>query len=83
MRMPVFYDPNAPKQATNLTVNRDLLRIAKALDIRLSTVMEQALEAAVKRKLAEQWLAENADAVSSYNELVERVGVFSDSVRMF
>ena len=77
------YDDAAPKKATNLSVNSDLLRKARDLDINLSSVLEQALEQTVMRRLAEQWLEENRSAIESYNEHVERHGVFSDGVRGF
>lgn len=81
--MAANYDIAAPKKATNLTLNEDLVRTAKRLEIPLSSVTEAALVKAVKEKLAEQWLAENGDAISEYNKMVERDGVFSDSVRLF
>ncbi|PMX03273.1 plasmid maintenance protein CcdB [Pseudomonas sp. FW215-R2] len=45
--------------------------------------MRQALAEALRRKQSEQWLAENCEAVHTYNEYVEAQGVFSDSVRSF
>ena len=43
-----LYDVKAPKKATNLSLNSDLLKKSKALDINLSATLEQAL----KEKLA-------------------------------
>jgi len=77
------YDDTAPKKATNLSINSDLLRKARELDINLSSALEQALEQIVKRRLYETWLEENRAAIESYNEHVERHGVFSDGVRGF
>ena len=77
------YDDAAPKKATNLSVNSDLLRKARDLDINLSSVLEQALEQTVMLRLAEQWLEENRSAIESYNEHIEEHGVFSDGVRGF
>ena len=42
--MPTTYDTSAPKKPTNLTVNSDLLRIAKALKINVSATLEHALQ---------------------------------------
>lgn len=78
-----IYDHSAPKRATNLSINSDLLRRARELDINLSSALEQVLEEIVKRRLAEQWLAENRDAIVAYNEYVETQGVFSDGIRSF
>ena len=77
------YDNTSPKKATNLSINSDLLRKARELDINLSSALEQALEQIVKRRLCEQWLKENRAAIASYNEQVENHGVFSDGLRGF
>ena len=81
--MRLVYDDTAPKKATNLSINSDLLRKARELDINLSSALEQALEQIVKRRLCEQWLEENRAAIESYNEYVDQKGVFSDGVRGF
>ncbi len=85
MRMypPFRYDRGAPKKPTNLTINTDLLHKARALDIPLSAVMEEALARAVESEVVARWLIENESAFASYNERVERDGVFSDGLRKF
>ena len=77
------YDPQAPKRAANLSVNEDLLRKAKEMDINLSATLEQALVEALKKKQRERWLIENKPAMEAYNEHVEKHGVFSDGLRNF
>lgn len=77
------YDRDAPKKPTNLSLNSDLLVKARALGINLSASLEEALEAIVRRRLQEQWLEENREAIESYNEHVETNGVFSDGSRTF
>jgi antitoxin CcdA len=81
--MPSTYSSQAPKKATNLTINADLLRKAREMDINLSATLEQALAAAVKLRQREQWLAKNKDAIAAYNEHVEKHGIFSDGLRNF
>ena len=71
------------KRSVNLSVNLDLLQEAKALDINLSREFESHLEALVKQRRQEKWLAENRDALDAYNKHVERDGVFSDGLRGF
>ncbi len=78
-----IYDQNAPKKPTNLSLNSDLLKKARALNINLSSSLEQALEAIVKQRLNEQWLTDNQDAITKYNEQVTANGVFSDELRGF
>lgn len=78
-----LYDLNAPKKATNVSINRDLLDSAKQLHINLSATLEQALAELVRQKRREQWRVENQDAIAEYNARVEEQGVFSDDVRRF
>lgn len=71
------------KKPTNLTINSDLLREAKGLDINLSQAFETHLAVVVKAKKQEKWLAENSEAVEAYNRFVDENGVFSDGWRSF
>lgn len=77
------YDHNAPKKPTNLSINSDLLSKAKALDINLSAALEQTLAEAVRKRLREQWLAANQEAIDAYNRQVQDHGTFSDGLRSF
>ena len=77
------YNTLAPKKAANLSINADLLTKAKELNINLSATLEQALIDALKKRLKDQWLAENQAAIEAYNEHVEEHGVFSDELRTF
>lgn len=81
--MQAFFDQQAPKKATNLTVNSDLLNQAKSLKINLSATLEQALIVQVKNAQREQWLKENKDAIDELNKLSDENGLFSDSFRSF
>lgn len=78
-----MYDSQAPKKATNLSVNSDLLNKAKALDINLSAALEQALVQLLKQRQQEQWLKENRAAIAAYNQDVEAHGAFGDTLRSF
>ena len=77
------FDVNAPKKPANLSVNADLLRLAKELGINLSQTLEGRLIEVVREESRRQWLAENTEAVAGYNARVGRSGVFSDGVRRF
>lgn len=81
--MPTAYDTQAPKRPTNLSINADLLRQAREMDINLSQTLEQALVSEVRRRQQAAWLEENRSAISAYNEHVEKHGVFSDGLRSF
>ncbi|HCI14947.1 MAG: acetoacetyl-CoA synthase [Gallionellales bacterium GWA2_60_142] len=77
------FDTSAPKKATNLSINSDLLRQTKELNINLSQTVEDYLSELVREAKRKQWLAENAEAIAAYNERIERDGVFSDGLRRF
>ncbi len=83
MRMSNVYDPGAPKKATNLSVNSDLLAQARALGINVSAVLEQSLAEQVKKLRAEAWVRENRSAIEAYNRDVEKHGTFSEELRSF
>ena len=71
------------KRATNVSVRSDLLAAAREAGVNLSATLERALVeqlAEVKRK---KWRQDNREAIATYNEHVEKHGVFSDGVRTF
>ena len=77
------FNSQAPKKAANLSINSELLSKAREQNINLSATLENALAELLKAKQREQWLQENSDAIGSYNEFVEKEGVFSDDIRSF
>lgn len=79
----MLFNPQAPKRATNLSVNSDLLRQARELDINLSAAFEETLSALVVEKKQQAWLEKNKHAIELYNQQVEENGVFGDSLRAF
>lgn len=83
MRMNPIYDVSAPKRPINLSVNGDLLAQAKAADMNLSSVLERALIAEVKKRKAEAWLLDNREAIQNYNRHILENGTFSDDLRAF
>ena len=81
--MQPLYDFDAPKKPTNLSLNSDLLKRSKALNINLSATLEQALRAKLAESQVDKWKAENKNAIVAYNEFVEEHGCFSDEFREF
>jgi antitoxin CcdA len=77
------FDTTAPKKATNLSINADLLRQAKEFNINLSQTLEQYLSDVVREAKQQRWLEENREAISAYNQRIEENGVFSDGLRRF
>jgi len=81
--MNLAYNSKAPKRATNLSINSDLLQKAKSYNINLSKSFESHLNELVKKREEEKWKEENLQAIASFNERVEKQGVFSDGLRSF
>jgi len=78
-----LFDPDAAKKATNLSVNSDLLRLARAERINLSRLFEERLAEVLRERQRAAWRQRNRAAVTDYNERVARDGVFSDGLRRF
>ena len=81
--MQPLYDYEAPKKATNLSLNSDLLKRSRALNINLSATLEQALKDKLAQSEAKNWIDENKNAIKAYNNFVEKHGCFSDEYREF
>lgn len=81
--MEPLFDKGAPKKATNLSLNSDLLQRCRALNINLSATLEQALNEKLALTSAEKWADENKNAIKAYNDFVEEKGCFGDEYRKF
>src|SRR5690554_869653 len=82
-RMAELYNAAAPKKAANLSVNSDLLRKTRELNINLSATLERALKEELSKRETEQWVEENRAAIKSYNDFVGQHGCFGDEFREF
>lgn len=78
-----LFDTGAPKKATNLSLNSDLLNKCRALNINLSATLEQALQAKLAEANSGKWAAENRNAIRAYNEFVEEHGCFGEEYKEF
>jgi antitoxin CcdA len=77
---------NHPQSRTRavIDVRSDLLAQAEALGINLSRTLEDRLEEAIKEAARQQWVAENRDAIQSFNNHLERHGgSIADDYRTF
>ena len=81
--MTSLYNNQAPKKATNLSINSDLLAKTRALNINLSATLERALCKELEQAQASQWATKNKAAVVAYNQAVEAHGCFADDHREF
>jgi antitoxin CcdA len=65
----------APRKSTNVTLSQALVEEAKALGVNLSQAAEVGVAEAVARRRAEQWLADNGEALDSSNAFAEQHGL--------
>ncbi len=86
--MAELYNITAPKKATNLSVNSDLLKKSRALNINLralninlSATLERALKEELAKSKADQSVEVNRPTIRNYNEFVEHHGCFGDEFR--
>jgi antitoxin CcdA len=73
----------ARKTPTNVSIRADLVKRAKELGLNLSGLLESALEQAIRKAEAEQWMRENEEAIDYYNAWVKKHGSFADQWRKF
>jgi antitoxin CcdA len=81
--MKPLYNKDAPKKATNLSINSNLLTKARDLNINLSATLEQALETEVRKNVRVKWLKDNKTALENCNTLANERGLFADKHRGF
>lgn len=72
-----LYDVDAPKKPTNLSLNADLLKKAKALGLNLSQICERSLIEALRIERQSRWLKENKKATEDYNDRIIFSGLFA------
>lgn len=81
--MKPIFDTTAPKKSTHLSINSDLLRQAKELEINLSQTLEEHLADLILQHRRQLWQVENREAIEAYNRKVAERGVFCEQVRKF
>ena len=74
---------NAPKKATNLSLNTKVLEMARALGMNLSQTVDHLLAEEVKRVYWERWNEENKDAIAAYNARIAKEGLPLAKYRSF
>lgn len=71
------------RRATNISLDADLLDQARELDINISRACVRGLVEQISKARGKRWLAENAKAIASSNEWVERNGLPLARYRLF
>lgn len=76
--------PKPPaKKATNITLAADVYLEAKDFGINISQVCEQSLREHIQVLKEQQWNAQHAEFIASYNKAVEEEGVALQEWRAF
>lgn len=74
---------NAPKKATNLTLNSRVLEAARALGMNVSATVDTLLAEEVSRRYWARWNEDNREAIAHYNARIEREGLPLAKYRSF
>ena len=74
---------NAPKKATNLSLNARVLEMAREMGMNVSQTVDTLLAAEVQRRYWEQWNEENREAVAAYNARIAGEGLPLTKYRTF
>ena len=77
------YCSRTARKATNVTVDAEVLRAARALGINLSAVLESRLVELIGESPRERWRADNREAIENYNARIGRDGIFGERYRRF
>lgn len=70
-----FRQANDRKRPTNVSLSESLVKESRELGINISQACEDGLAAAVKAERGRRWKEDNAEAIRSYNEWIEKNGV--------
>ena len=74
---------DAPKRATNLSLNAKVLDAARELGMNVSQTVDVLLAAEVRKRYWERWNDENKEAIAAYNARVENDGLPLAKYRSF
>ena len=74
---------DAPKKATNLSLNSKVLEMARELGMNVSQTVDTLLAEEVKRRYWEKWAEENKEAMEAYNARIAKEGLPLAKYRTF
>jgi antitoxin CcdA len=69
------FDHNAPKKATNLSLNSKVLEMARELGMNVSQTVDSLLAEEVKRRYWERWNEDNKEGIAAYNARMAKEGL--------
>ena len=65
----------SPKRAANLSLNAQVLDMARELGMNVSATVDALLAEEVRKRYWERWNEENKAAIEHYNARIEREGL--------
>ncbi len=74
---------DAPKKATNLTLNSKVLEMARELGMNVSQTVDVLLAEEVKRRYWAKWNEDNKEAIAAYNARIASEGLPLTKYRTF
>jgi antitoxin CcdA len=72
-----------PKRAVNISVDAEILQVAKEMKINLSQAFEETLRKLTQEERERRFREEIKPFVDSHNALIERIGVFGEELLDF
>jgi antitoxin CcdA len=74
---------NAIRQPANLSIDSNLMREAKGLDVNVSRAAEAGIAEAVAAEKTRLWKLENRTTMDAWNDYAEKNGVPLEEYRQF
>ena len=74
---------NAIRQPANLSIDSNLMREAKGLDVNVSRAAEAGIAEAVAAEKTRLWKLENLATMDAWNDYVEKRGIPLEEYRQF
>jgi antitoxin CcdA len=69
-----------PKRAVNVSVDAEILAVAKDLGLNLSHALEDALRKLTEEERGRRWREANREALESHNAFFERNGTMTEAL---
>ncbi|CAM5488778.1 hypothetical protein ATER59S_03415 [Aquamicrobium terrae] len=74
---------NAVRQPTNLSIDANLLKQARGLDVNVSRAAEAGIAEAVAAEKTRLWKMENRATIEAWNDYIEKHGLPLEEYRQF
>jgi len=71
------------KARTNVSIDKTLLTSARLHGLILSSLLEEAIKVELRKAEKAEWIKQNHQQISHYNDFIGKNGVFSDGIRGF